>query len=149
MHGIVGCLVVFDGVDADEITEDFWATLLLKFNSMAHRNDPYKFLEDIGSERSLRFVAAANRICLKAFGDPTKSKSSLYPRILEILESDERIPIVSKMGKDASGNDLLYNLWKDSKVRAKGFLGKTAKQKNLGKHWHQRFTHSLVSSSIT
>lgn len=94
---------------------------------MAHRNDPYKFLEDIGSERSLRFVAAANRICLKAFGDPTKSKSSLYPRILEILESDERIPIVSKMGKDASGNDLLYNLWKDSKVRAKVVLGKTKK----------------------
>ena len=112
---------------------------------MAHRNDPYKFLEDIGSERSLRFVAAANRICLKAFGDPTKSKSSLYPRILEILESDERIPIVSKMGKDASGNDLLYNLWKDSKVRAKVVLGKTKKSwKALAPK-----IHSLVSSSIT
>jgi prolyl oligopeptidase len=81
-------------------------------------DDPYVSLEDVESEESLDFAIAANQMCMKAHGDPAKSKTSCYAKILEVLESDERIPFVSKMGKDKAGNDLLYNLWKDSKVCA-------------------------------
>lgn len=86
---------------------------------MAYRDDPYKSLEDLESQASLDFAHAANQACLKALGDPAKSKnaSASYSKILEVLESDERIPFVSKMSKDDAGEDLLYNLWKDSKVR--------------------------------
>jgi prolyl oligopeptidase PreP (S9A serine peptidase family) len=80
------------------------------------RDDPYVSLEDVESESSLHFAIQANQACLKSLGDPTKSKSLSYKRILGVLETDDRIPFVSKMGRDSKGNDLLYNLWKDSKV---------------------------------
>jgi prolyl oligopeptidase PreP (S9A serine peptidase family) len=83
---------------------------------MAQRDDPYISLEEIDSDDSLHFATQSNQACLKALGDPTKSKSQSYKRILEVLETDDRIPFVSKMGRDDRGNDLLYNLWKDSKV---------------------------------
>ena len=78
--------------------------------------DPYTILEDAEGAEALEFVSQANQACLKALGDPTKSRSSSYKDILGVLENDERIPFVSKMGKDSQGRDLLYNLWKDSKV---------------------------------
>jgi hypothetical protein len=37
-------------------------------------------------------------------------------RVLKVLESDDRIPYVSKYGRDDDGNEVLYNFWKDSKV---------------------------------
>lgn len=84
--------------------------------TMAGGEDPNIDLEDVGAKKSLEFAVAANKMCLKALGDPTKASN--YSRILHSLESDERIPLVSQMGKDENGNDLLYNLWKDSKVRS-------------------------------
>lgn len=79
-------------------------------------HDPYVDLEDADSEKALEFVLAANKMCLNALGDPVTSNSTLYSRILKSLESDERIPFVSKIGKDEAGNDILFNLWKDSQV---------------------------------
>jgi prolyl oligopeptidase PreP (S9A serine peptidase family) len=79
-----------------------------------HYGNPYIGLEDIGSMASKIFVKEANKFCLTALKDPTES--NLYPKILKILETDERIPIVSKMGIDEHGNDVLYNLWKDTTV---------------------------------
>lgn len=78
--------------------------------------DPYANLEEADGDSAIEFALAANKMCLRALGDPTKSSSSEYSRILSSLESDERIPFVSKMGKDKDGNDVLYNLWKDTKV---------------------------------
>ncbi len=83
---------------------------------MVSSDDPNVDLEDADGERALEFVLTANKMCLKALGDPTTSNAKLYSRILNSLESDERIPFVSKFGKDGDGNDVLYNLWKDSKV---------------------------------
>lgn len=91
---------------------------------MALRDDPYVSLEDVDGEEALDFVVQANQACLKALGDPTKSTSRSYSRILKVLESDDRIPFVSKMGRDAKGNDLLYNLWKDSKVSLLFHIGR-------------------------
>lgn len=83
---------------------------------MGLTNDPYNYLEETDGDKAIDFVLAANKMCLQALGDPTTASSALYSRILNSLESDERIPFVSKIGKDAAGNDVLYNLWKDSTV---------------------------------
>jgi prolyl oligopeptidase PreP (S9A serine peptidase family) len=83
---------------------------------MASVDDPYVYLEEAEGDKAIEFALSANKMCLRALGDPTASTSSRYSRILSSLESDERIPFVSKMGKDNNGNDVLYNLWKDSKV---------------------------------
>jgi len=83
---------------------------------MATMEDLYTDLEEADGQKAVEFALAANKMCLKALGDPTKSSSSQYSRILNSLESDERIPFVSKVGKDKDGSDIVYNLWKDSKV---------------------------------
>lgn len=88
---------------------------------MGMQDDPYVSLEDTESDSAIEFVLGANKFSIDALGDPTKSETSQYSRILKALESDERIPFVSKMGKDSAGNDEVYNLWKDSKVRV-GFM---------------------------
>ena len=99
-------------------------------NSNDLKDDPYIGLEDIdgstGGETggsSLNFAMAASEACLTALGDPMKTDTGSYKRILNVLEGTSpqgdqggRIPFVSKMGTDIKGNDVLYNLWKDSKV---------------------------------
>jgi hypothetical protein len=76
-------------------------------------DDPFVGLEQDNDETN-RFVKEANKFCLMAVEDPFVSPR--YARILKILESDERIPCVSKMGSTEDGEDELYNLWRDSKV---------------------------------
>lgn len=83
---------------------------------MAFEDDPYVDLEEVEGDKAVEFAVSANKMCLKALGDPTTSYPTRYSRILNSLESDDRIPFVSKMGKDSNGNDILYNLWKDDKV---------------------------------
>ncbi|KAG7338760.1 serine protease, S9A family peptidase [Nitzschia inconspicua] len=75
-------------------------------------DDPYIGLEQ-DSDATRRFVMEANKFCLSALGDPTLSPR--YKRVLQLLESDNRIPFVSKMGCTEDGDDELYNLWKDAK----------------------------------
>ena len=82
----------------------------------AKSDDPYISLEDVYADGSLNFAAAASEACLTAQGDPTKSNTQTYKRVLEVLEADDRIPFVSRMGTDMKGEGILYNLWKDSKV---------------------------------
>ena len=103
-------------------------------------DDPYIALEDVdgtGSNSALNFAMAASEACLTALGNPKTSGTGSYQRILNVLEgsagggngsngnsqdqdnsTNGRIPYVSKMGTDIKGNDVLYNLWKDSKVRS-------------------------------
>ena len=83
---------------------------------MAIEEDPYLNLEDAEGAKGIEFAKLANQMCLKALGDPTTSSSSRFSRILSTLESDDRIPFVSKMGTDDNGDHVLYNLWKDPKV---------------------------------
>lgn len=75
-------------------------------------DDAYIGLEQ-ESEATKRFVKEANKFCLTALNDPTQSP--IYSKILNMLEADDRIPFVSKMGS-VGGDDELYNLWKDAKV---------------------------------
>jgi len=75
--------------------------------------DPYAWLEDVESKESLDFAKAANEACLNALGDPKTSGTGTYDRVLEALESDDRIPHVKKYGRDDDGQDIMFNFWKD------------------------------------
>ena len=77
--------------------------------------DPYIWLEDVESEESLDFAKAANEACLKALGNPETSGTGTYQKILQNLESDDRIPSVTQYGRDEDGKEVLFNFWKDSK----------------------------------
>jgi len=77
--------------------------------------DPYLFLEEVESEESLQFARDSNDACLGALGDPTKSDTGTYDRVLTTLESDDRIPHVSQYGRTEDGDDILFNFWKDKK----------------------------------
>ncbi len=80
-------------------------------------NDPYVWLEDVTGEKSLDWVKARNAKSEKQLqSDPEYQK--LYDDILAILDSDARIPLVSKHG------DYLYNFWKD-KQNPKGLWRRT------------------------
>ena len=71
--------------------------------------DPYRDLEGVGSSSSKRFVKFANDMCMRAHGDPTDDRTPTYSKLLNYLETDERIPLITNMGKN-----MVYNLWKDS-----------------------------------
>ena len=76
--------------------------------------DPYLYLEEVESPESLAFATQANEKTLAALGDPSETET--YERVLAALTSDERIPHVSMMGYE-DGEMLLYNFWRDAKVR--------------------------------
>ena len=86
--------------------------------------DPYIWLEDVESEESLNFARQSNEACLTKLGNPEKSDTGTYDRVLKVLESDDRIPSASCYGHDDDGEPILVNFWKDSK-NPKGILRKT------------------------
>lgn len=86
--------------------------------------DPYIWLEEVESEKSLNFAKEANAKCLTELGDPKTSASGTYQKVLDVLESDDRIAYVRKYGVDDDGEPIMFNLWKDSK-NPKGLWRKT------------------------
>lgn len=78
--------------------------------------DPYIYLEEVESEESLQFARLANEKCLEALGDPTKSGTGTYERVLAVLESKDRIPYATKFSRDDNNDDILYNFWQDGNV---------------------------------
>ena len=69
-------------------------------------DDPYQWLEDIHGTRSMDWVKQQNAVTTKQFVDNAefvKTRDS----ILEVLDSDARIPDVSRM------DGWLYNFWRD------------------------------------
>jgi prolyl oligopeptidase len=86
--------------------------------------DPYIWLEEVESEQALDFAKEANAKCLAELGDPATSSTGTYQKVLNVLESDERIAYVSKYGVDDEGESIMFNLWKDSK-NTKGLWRKT------------------------
>jgi prolyl oligopeptidase len=69
-------------------------------------NDPFLWLEDIHGERALAWVRQANAVTTRQFVD-RPGFARTRDRILEVLDSDARIPDVQRMG------DYLYNFWRD------------------------------------
>src|SRR5262245_32189782 len=68
--------------------------------------DPYLWLEDVTGEKALAWVEARNT---ESAGELASSESfkKMNARILEILDSDAKIPYVDKIGA------YYYNFWKD------------------------------------
>ncbi len=80
----------------------------LSFSAMpAQHDDPYGYLEDVDSARSLAWVEAQNAVSTKELqGDP--GYDALYARLLAIYDSKERIPAIRKIGP------WFYNFWRDA-----------------------------------
>ena len=69
--------------------------------------DRYLWLEDVTGDKSLDWARARNAESAKVLGTP--EEAALEKRILDILDSKERIPGVEKLGP------WYYNFWKDAK----------------------------------
>ena len=71
-------------------------------------NDPHLWLEEVAGEKPLAWVKARNA---ESMAELTESElfKDLNQRLLKILDSDARIPFVSKAG------DYYYNFWRDAK----------------------------------
>ncbi len=72
----------------------------------ASSDDPYLWLEDIHGTRAMDWVKAQNAVTQKQFAD-NPAFAHTRDRILEVLDSDARIPYVERRG------DYLYNFWQD------------------------------------
>ncbi|QAU24129.1 S9 family peptidase [Dyella sp. M7H15-1] len=75
-------------------------------SAAASNDDPYLWLEDIHSERTMNWVKAQNAVTQKQFAD-SQPFTQTRDRILEVLDSDARIPYVTRRG------EYLYNFWQD------------------------------------
>ncbi|MEP7044465.1 MAG: prolyl oligopeptidase family serine peptidase [Dokdonella sp.] len=94
----------------------FVLTMILTTTAAIHANEPvpapatgddaYLWLEDIHGARPLAWVEAQNAETKKAYAD-TSAFEAMRQRILEVLDSDAKIPFVSKLGAN------YYNFWKD------------------------------------
>jgi prolyl oligopeptidase len=69
-------------------------------------DDPWLWLEDIHGAKPLEWVAEHNAETAKAYAD-TPTFERMREHVLEVLDSDARIPAVRKIGTH------YYNLWKD------------------------------------
>jgi len=70
--------------------------------------DPYLWLEDVAGEKPLEWVRERNVESVKALAE-TADFAALEARIRSILDSKDRIPMVSKIGRH------VYNFWRDAK----------------------------------
>lgn len=89
------------------------ATLLLPLAAMsqpspASQDDPYLWLEDVQGERALNWVRERNASTQKQLQQQPEF-GQLRGAILEVLNSRDRIPAISRRG------DFVYNLWQDER----------------------------------
>ncbi|MEX1039853.1 MAG: prolyl oligopeptidase family serine peptidase [Pirellulaceae bacterium] len=71
-------------------------------------DDPHLWLEDVGGEKALDWVKQQNEQSVSELTESDEFKER-EKRLLEILDSDERIPFVVKRG------EYYYNFWRDAK----------------------------------
>jgi prolyl oligopeptidase len=85
--------------------------------TQAASDDPYLWLEATHAPRAMAWVKAQNAITEKAFASSPEFTRT-FDQVLEVLDSDARIPYVGRMG------DWLYNFWKD-KAHPRGVWRRT------------------------
>ncbi|MBA4342154.1 MAG: S9 family peptidase [Methylibium sp.] len=76
--------------------------------SPASKDDPYLWLEDVQGERALNWVRERNASTQKQLQQQPEF-GQLRGAILEVLNSRDRIPAISRRG------DFVYNLWQDER----------------------------------
>ena len=69
-------------------------------------SDPYLWLEDIHGAKPLAWVKQQNQRTEQRYAD-SKGFDATRGQILEVLDSDQHIPYVTRMG------EYLYNVWRD------------------------------------
>lgn len=79
-----------------------------KVSDVTIEEDEYLWLEDVMGEKALDWVRAQNAITQEKF-EADEQFTQLRDDLLKILDSDERIPFVSKHG------EYYYNFWRDQK----------------------------------
>ena len=77
-------------------------------SDVSAEEDPYLWLEDVGGEEALEWVRRRNSRVQATFDERPEFRQ-LRDDLLAILDSDDRIPFVSKRG------DYYYNFWRDQK----------------------------------
>ncbi|HWU77320.1 MAG TPA: prolyl oligopeptidase family serine peptidase [Rhodanobacter sp.] len=75
-------------------------------NTAQGEDDPFLWLEQVHSDRSMAWVKQENAKTTARFADGTRFDKT-RDDILEVLDSDARIPYVNRMGSE------LYNFWRD------------------------------------
>ncbi len=80
-------------------------------------DDPFAYLEDVTSEKSLAWVTERNKESTGKLQDATYKK--LHDKFKAVLDSDARIPYVTKMGES------YYNFWQD-KDHVRGIWRRTS-----------------------
>ncbi|MFM2093407.1 MAG: hypothetical protein RIS70_531 [Planctomycetota bacterium] len=86
-------------------------------NNVTDAEDPHLWLEEVTGDKPLDWVKARNSVTQNKFeNDP--SFTQLRDDLLAILDSKERIPLISKHG------DHYYNFWRDQK-NERGILRRT------------------------
>ncbi|HUW18651.1 MAG TPA: prolyl oligopeptidase family serine peptidase [Sedimentisphaerales bacterium] len=76
--------------------------------AVCSEGDPYLWLEDVSGERALDWVRQQNAVSTEELQGAAEFEG-LRERLLAILNSKERIPMVSKAGA------YLYNFWRDER----------------------------------
>ena len=71
-------------------------------------DDPYQWLEEVSGEKPLAWVKERNAESTGELTRPERFRA-LEHRLLEILDSDARIPSIQKVGR------FYYNFWRDAK----------------------------------
>jgi len=84
----------------------------------AASDDPFLWLEDIHGAKPMDWVQQQNARTTRRFVD-TPTFAATRDSILEVLDSDARIPYVTRMG------DKLYNFWRD-KAHPRGVWRRTS-----------------------
>lgn len=77
-----------------------------RISDVSESEDPFLWLEDVDGERALDWVRERNERTTSHF-EATDGFNRLREDLLAILDSDDRIPYVSKLG------DHYYNFWRD------------------------------------
>ena len=91
--------------------------------SELHPTDENLWLEDIHGEKPLAWAAAQSARTLAGFA--SDDFDTLTGRLLEVMDSEERIPLASRHG------DFLYNFWRD-KAHPRGLWRRTTLDGYLG-----------------
>jgi len=86
----------------------FLALALTMITAAAEPVDPYLWLEDVTGDKQLAWARERNAESVRALAEADDFKT-LETRLLAILDSKDRIPMVSKIG------DHLYNFWRDAR----------------------------------
>ena len=102
---VILMMIIGAPVWAQEKTDNKQATER-KVSDVTAEEDPYLWLEDVTGGKALDWVRGKNKSTQDHF-ESSAEFSNLRDDLLKILDSDERIPFVSKSG------DHYYNFWRD------------------------------------